>query len=354
MKEQRAFLHYSIFGVVLLGITIGSSEAVLRLSGQVATETVHTVSADDYDRIPGMFEPGQNVTEVSHPQLAYHVTINSLGYRGPEINRVKPTGVIRILCLGDSGTYGQFVNDDETVTAYLEEFLRREHRDVEVVNAGVPGTTIIDQVQFLQRSMVIDPDLVIITFSENDIMDMLADPPQAVALARNRQLKSRPGLKELYAIVRDTALFNYALRLKATWAARVLQAPSMPNAEAASLSQYERAWQMYAEELRAMKKYLADRRVPLLFNVFPTHHRIGKDTLTDKELQVQLPRAEAMARAQGIRTIEILPVFLQSGLGKTDLYLLPYDGHANKRGYRLQAEALLPSLRELVRPTPAP
>ena len=202
---------------LLLAVTALASELLLRLSGLVSTASIPAISETDIARIPGMFEPNQAVIETPHPRLHYHVTINALGYRGPEIERDKPPHVVRILCLGDSGTFGQFVNDEDTFSSNLEYLLRQEHLSVEVINGGVPGTTIVDQMEILKRSMVLKPDIVILTFSENNIKDLAVERSQYVALAQNRRLKGRAGLNTFYELVRDTALFNYLLKIRASW-----------------------------------------------------------------------------------------------------------------------------------------
>ena len=99
-------LFYITMGSIALLTTLMLSELLLRVSGRVTVESVHTASEKDFDRIPGAFEPGQHLTETPHPKLIHHVSINSLGYRGAEISRKKKPGTLRILCLGDSGTYG--------------------------------------------------------------------------------------------------------------------------------------------------------------------------------------------------------------------------------------------------------
>jgi lysophospholipase L1-like esterase len=65
------------------------------------------------------------------------VRINSLGLRGPELQRPKPRGRRRIGCFGDSITFGYGVGDAETYPAQLDARLRPG--GAEVVNAGVTG-----------------------------------------------------------------------------------------------------------------------------------------------------------------------------------------------------------------------
>ena len=71
--------------------------------------------------------------------LGETVTINALGMRGPELRVPRPTGSRRILCFGDSITFGYGVGDDDTYPAFLGRALAE--RGVEVANAGVTGYT---------------------------------------------------------------------------------------------------------------------------------------------------------------------------------------------------------------------
>lgn len=351
MRARRIFLLVSFSGL-LLGVTALASELALRASGHISTASIHAISNRDFVRVPGMFEPNQSVEETPHPKLHYHATINSLGYRGPEFQQIKPPHVIRILCLGDSGTFGQFVNDEETLSANLERMLRQEGHSVEVINGGVPGTTIVDQVEILKRSMSLAPDIVILTFSENDITDLDAEPSQFAALAENRKVKGQTGLRAVYELVRDTALFNYFLKVRATW-----KTYSAPHASTAAFisnpedsePRHEQLWANYSRQMETMIQSLSGRNIRFIFNGYPTHQRIGADTFTDDRSRVQLSRAEALARSMGVTTVSLLPSFRETGLTKEELYHLPYDGHANKMGYLIQATALLPAAREAIR-----
>ncbi len=347
MRARRIFLA-TCFSGLLLAVTAVAAELALRVSGHISTASIHAISNADFAQVPGMFEPNQSVEETPHPKLHYHATINSLGYRGPEFHRVKPPHVVRILCLGDSGTFGQFVNDEDTLSANLEQRLRQEGISAEVINGGVPGTTIVDQVEILQRSLSLAPDIVILTFSENDITDLDAAPSQFDALAENRRVKGQPGLKTIYELVRDTALFNYLLKIRATW--KTYSAPPIPTSEVHasqedSLTRHEQLWATYSHHLETMRQTLSNRNIRLIFNGYPTHQRIGADTFTDDRSRVQLNRAETLASDMGIPTVSLLPSFRETGLTKEELYHLPYDGHANKMGYQVQAHALLPAVR---------
>lgn len=102
----------------------------------------------------------------------FEVKINSLGFRGPEVEQEKPDGVYRIVALGDSVTFGWGVNDEHTYIRRLEVELNRQiqGRRFEVINTGHPMYDTVQEHAMLQRhAMALKPDLVILIYVVNDI-----------------------------------------------------------------------------------------------------------------------------------------------------------------------------------------
>lgn len=104
---------------------------------------------------------------------AAHTTINALGLRGHEVLAAKPAGALRILCLGESTTFGQPSDDDADVwPAVLERLLREgaSDRPVEVLNAAVPGFRIAQsRTRFTEKLAQLRPDIVIILHGATDL-----------------------------------------------------------------------------------------------------------------------------------------------------------------------------------------
>ena len=101
----------------------------------------------------------------------YH--INSLGFRGAEIDRDKPPGHYRILCMGGSTTFGTGVSEDhKTYPARLQHYLDAvapEGMTYEVINCGVSGFNTAENLIYLQLWLVeLDPDAVVIYQAAND------------------------------------------------------------------------------------------------------------------------------------------------------------------------------------------
>ncbi|MCZ7586333.1 MAG: SGNH/GDSL hydrolase family protein [Deltaproteobacteria bacterium] len=80
---------------------------------------------------------------------------------------------LKILCVGDSFTFGLGVEEDETYPVYLQNFLadRLRPRAVEVVNRGLPSRNSAEILWMLERALNRDrikPDLVLIAAGVND------------------------------------------------------------------------------------------------------------------------------------------------------------------------------------------
>lgn len=103
------------------------------------------------------------------PEYRHGFSTNSQGFRGTtEYSVPKPTGVYRILVLGDSVTLGHGVEDEATFSSHIERQLSA-HRRTEVINMGVSGFgTAEELIQLRNIGWQYDPDLVILTYFPND------------------------------------------------------------------------------------------------------------------------------------------------------------------------------------------
>lgn len=106
----------------------------------------------------------KNVDAVNrYNQLAYRVQTNSQGFRMlHDIEANKRS----IMILGDSFTYGTGVNTFETYSSLLNKQLD----DFNIINAGIPGSTIVEQSRYFNRiknSIMIDA--LLLQVLDNDI-----------------------------------------------------------------------------------------------------------------------------------------------------------------------------------------
>jgi hypothetical protein len=159
---------------------------------------------------PGLFRPGTHRVAFP-PELAYDATIDALGLRGTEPAALAPTpGRPRVLCVGDSVTFGFYVSDAETYPARLDARLKARGVAAEVLNAGCGHLTITDERRWLEEKLLaLRPAVVVLQFCANDVdpSELDAQPTQyeqLLAEARGPSLADR---------LRQTAIGEAQLRL---------------------------------------------------------------------------------------------------------------------------------------------
>ena len=102
------------------------------------------------------------------------VKINSHGFRDYEYPVEKPDNTFRIVVVGDSITFGQGVELNQTYSKVLEKSLNEmnDDKNYEVLNFGSPGYNIAEKVELLRiKAMKFSPDLVIFQYLGDDIVD---------------------------------------------------------------------------------------------------------------------------------------------------------------------------------------
>lgn len=172
---------------------------------------------DPSGRNPYLLKPGSEMMTGEA-----RLRINSLGFRGPEISRSKG-GSYRIVALGESTTLGAtWLATDRPWPDLLEERIRTELRcdaPVEVVNAGVSGWTLSNQLVRLESDILpLDPDLIVtyhgyngFQYFFNDLPEMIVEQAPTAAerpsrlLARAESLLARRRFLERYERARNRA-----------------------------------------------------------------------------------------------------------------------------------------------------
>ena len=98
--------------------------------------------------------------------------LNDRGFRGQEWD-LQADSRSKILVLGDSYTFGWGVSDVETYPHYLQEMLDRRKKRYQVLNAGIPGYGISEELALFQElSQEFKPAVVVLGIVMND-----AQPP---------------------------------------------------------------------------------------------------------------------------------------------------------------------------------
>lgn len=141
------------------------------------------------------------------------IEINSLGFRGPEIELPKPPGRIRIAFLGASTTYcaevsGNAATWPQGVVDRLNAAFPQARFDY--VNAAAPGYTVLTSLRnFERRVKPLEPDIVVVYHATNDLSAELRRRAVAQGLAEAEQ--PRRGWLESHVLLWDLAVKNWRL-----------------------------------------------------------------------------------------------------------------------------------------------
>jgi lysophospholipase L1-like esterase len=96
---------------------------------------------------------------------------NSKGFRDKEFSVEKDRDTLRIICMGDSITFGWPAKIEDTYPKVLERLLNSQfpEKKFEVFNAGVPGYTSYQGLVWLKKDILqYNPDLIIVYYGVND------------------------------------------------------------------------------------------------------------------------------------------------------------------------------------------
>jgi len=331
LRRKLAFASLLLVGPLL------ALEGGLRLLGW-PTGRVRTIGKlanfeeKTFDETIGVFRPGATSRVSWPPELAYTARINSLGLRGPEIALEPSEGVFRVLCLGDSTTFGFYVEEDETLPQQLQRsLLVGGSAPVEVINGGCGGWSIASQARFFsERGSKLEPQLVVLTFCGNDLADLNRPPPYESHKAELGQ-----GTGSVRRMLYETACYELILRAKIAWKRYRQKAageePHPLSSVSVSGEEAERLWVAYSKHLESLRDELERSDTPLVVSYLPDAWRLQEEL---EEVDDQ--RLGSLCQRLGIPYVSGYSKFKARKV--EDLYHAPLDAHPSAEGNRVLAE----------------
>ena len=138
--------------LIIVLITVVLGELSLRIYNFI--DPLPIFYSDSYNRWRGKpFAPEHN---------SFH--LNSRGFNDVELNTRKAPGVTRILGIGDSFAFGVVPYEYNYLTA-VEQNLKQNGRNVEVINMGIPSIGPKEYLSLLvQEGIALEPDTVLLSF----------------------------------------------------------------------------------------------------------------------------------------------------------------------------------------------
>jgi hypothetical protein len=120
------------------------------------------------------FKPGSSCRLVSSKKGEYDVgvKINNYGFRGKDMTIDKKPGVVRIMVIGDSFTFGVGAEEDQTIPYLIERYLKERGANVEVINAGFGGySPLLHYLRTKDEYLEFKPDIALYLFDYSDLAD---------------------------------------------------------------------------------------------------------------------------------------------------------------------------------------
>lgn len=176
IPRARQFLYAAIAIVLFFGLAEGVSRLLFAAHG--SAEPIFRPNLFFFESHAG-YLPDDHLFWRMAPSQTFRykngqpITTNRYGLRDDDFPLAKPPGEIRILSLGESGTFGEGVASEETYSQVLEKLLHARFSQIEfqVINAGVSSYTSYQGMTYLRREgLKFAPDLVLVYFSGNDLL----------------------------------------------------------------------------------------------------------------------------------------------------------------------------------------
>ncbi|TAK22316.1 MAG: hypothetical protein EPO26_11485 [Chloroflexota bacterium] len=161
--------------LLLLGLSLAGVELALRYLGFVDTNRIE-LSLVRFHPILGWEKvPGAVGWRRAYEYSVYQ-RINANGLADDETPYTKPPGEHRVLVLGDSFAEGYTVAASETFARITGQELRSRSASVRVINGGTGGYATDQATLFYEmEGRHYAPDIVVLAFYDNDVLDNIAD-----------------------------------------------------------------------------------------------------------------------------------------------------------------------------------
>jgi lysophospholipase L1-like esterase len=282
--------------------------------------------------------PNQNAYTAAEP-----ATINAQGLRGPALRRLRSDSGLRVLCIGDSITFGYGVGDAAPFPRQLEPLLRSAfpERDVEVINAGVQRYFTYQEIDYLRgRGLELRPDVVVLAVYSNDL-GVRPDGDYVREYEKEREQAAtafRSRFPLLYTLTKNSALVELT---KGVYL-RTTEGNTLRMFEGVATERDERRWEAMSREIAAFKELSTQH------GFFPMVIAVPARVQIQKAFPASLypKRVLEIAQGEGLESVDFVERFRESLSRGVDPYL-PWDNHLSVEGHALVASGIVGRLSTL-------
>src|SRR6266480_4308984 len=333
-SRLRRLAQNTALSAASLLLCVALLEIVLRLCGYGNLEI--------YEPDPVLYwklKTNQNCyTKVGHKP----VHINSHGTRGPEFQTTKPPDTIRILCLGDSRTFGWGLSEPETYAGALGRLLQERFgaaRKIEVINAGVNAWSYAQmRVYFRDGGLSQQPDFVVLGGANLWTQFSERSSPEFV-----KKFKGRVRLKNF---LRRFALYHFIVEVELQEVYQRYRTRFIPVDPARDVLFKEQQQKdpdgFFRAEIQGLCRLAVEKKVKPVLLYIPT-----LDEMSSTEISRDLKAKIAVGRELEVPLINLMPDLAPGG---KSLYLDADPVHLNAEGNENIARRLFASIISSVSP----
>jgi lysophospholipase L1-like esterase len=324
-----------------------------------------------------------------HPEYGRElVVISSQGFRDEEIKEEKAEGERRIFVLGDSQTFGVGVLGEETFPQRLEA---RLGPPCNVLNAGISGTSTFDQILLFEEGLrSLHPDVMVVAlYVGNDLQENarsarrlreagLLDgyltekerPGKASGPVDEEPVRSTPGWVplpslltreywELSSVLARTVLDRVDMLMVRAGAKEIPAVANLgfvrtllvdtPSDVRKMLLSTEAALQAIKKRVDESGAHLLVVLVPVKIQAEPEvfARLVGQQAMDEGLYDLSLINDRLVGTLENlhIASLDLLPMLARETNGLDSPFFL--EGHLNRKGHALVADAVAERLREL-------
>ena len=279
--------------------------------------------------------------------------INSDGMRDRERSPAKPSGTVRVACIGDSITYGFGVARDQTYAVFLEQLLNESSGAAgpryEVLNFGVTGYNLSQSLENLKtRVLKYRPDLVIYQYCVNDLEDYSAEFDNLEARLtvaqrtyRERMLVPGRGLLGRFRLFTSLAFLIQSHTRSGQSRPSAANDPQWESIRQGTYDAYyarlhrdPNSWRRFEAGLDELAALARDKNFRPMMVIFPVFLDLDK-----YRLGAVHARVAAAARARGMTVLDLLPLYAGATRAGTGNFIFNAL-HPNPRGHFMAAQEI--------------
>jgi hypothetical protein len=335
----------------------------------------HEFTADwQLDTVIGWVQkPNLDVTCMTEYGWLVRFQTNDDGLIPFDAQRQRHPGKLRIMIFGDSTVVGRSVPDNNTVSYQLQNCLKINNINAEVINAGVQGYGTDQSLLLMERLIPLyHPDIVIYGFCQNDLGENQANKAHGQAKPRLKIMASGevesippilkdkidPGGTGLRKWLQSVALYKfiqpniYKLRVKYGNLnnQKMVLTDDLDKLYVSQETFNKIDWPLFNYLLNRMNKFVNLHGSQFIFYSHPALEEVWEPYIKHIKQKYNVNddqynrysvenKLKEMSQRDNILFISMIDWFLGHG-PDGPFHLLPRDPHCNQKGYRLIAEKL--------------